>query len=79
MNLENDSLELSFQDFIEHVREYDSRIQRIRYHRIDSQYLMFQFSFDGIFWTDEFYYSEYISIADVIDKIEYYLIWGKLP
>lgn len=79
IDLERDSLEASFSNLTEYIRENFPSIQRVRYHRVDSDYILFQLSNDGIFWTDEFYYSEYVSIDSTIGKINYYLQYGILP
>ena len=73
---ENRELEESFREFTDNFLE--NRAMKVRYFTIHG-YILFHLSPDGIFWTESFYFTQYIDTDLLIKQIDFYLEYGYLP
>jgi hypothetical protein len=65
--------EEKFQEFIQRYR------MRVRYEYCTTDSLLFRLSFDGKFWTDNFYFNLSTDFDTLENQITYYMKHGDLP
>jgi hypothetical protein len=62
--------------FNEFVQQYD---MRVKYEYCTTDSLIFRLSYDGIFWTENFYFDCSTDFDKLEKQISYYMIYGELP